>query len=109
MTIIETFSRIEHKIRPFWAKLPPVVATRVFTIGRKIFLKALSSDLPDEKNIIPDEFHIRLWDVDFGNSLFNAAGLFKKGEGYYLCAKQGAGAYLAGTTTAIPRIGNLKK
>ena len=36
----------------------------------------------------------------------NAAGLFKNGEGYELSHRQGAGGYLAGTTTAHKRLGN---
>ena len=108
MTIIEAFSRIEHKIRPLWAKLPPGLATRIFTTGRKLFLQGFYADLPLEQIILSEDLNIKLWDIDFGNCLFNAAGIFKKGEGYELCAKQGAGAYLAGTTTAFPRNGNFK-
>jgi len=35
--------------------------------------------------------------------------MFKYGEAYYTVASQGAGAYLAGTTTALPRRGNRKQ
>jgi dihydroorotate dehydrogenase len=38
----------------------------------------------------------------------NAAGMFKNGEGYETAAMQGAGAYLAGTTTFNARPGNKK-
>ena len=40
--------------------------------------------------------------------IWNAAGMFKKGEGYDVVARQGAGAYVAGTTTSMAREGNIK-
>ena len=47
-----------------------------------------------------------MWGIEFRSPIFNAAGLFKNGEGYSLVAREGAGAYLAGTATANPRAGN---
>ncbi|MBK9250009.1 MAG: hypothetical protein IPM69_18365 [Ignavibacteria bacterium] len=44
----------------------------------------------------------------FRSPIFNAAGMFKNGDGYELVARQGAGAYLAGTTTGSVRLGNTK-
>lgn len=108
MTLVEYISRLEHKIRPVWSKLPPELAIKVFSNGRKVFLKAFTHDLPVERIYLPESRRIKLWDIQFSNNIFNAAGLFKKGEGYYTCVAQGAGAYLAGTTTAVPRKGNIK-
>jgi dihydroorotate dehydrogenase len=48
------------------------------------------------------------WGIRFQQPLFNAAGMFKNGEGYDFVASQGAGAYLAGTSTSRPRTGNIK-
>jgi len=64
---------------------------------------------PLTQNIsIPDEYNIKLWGISFACPLFNAAGMFKNGYGYHLVSAQGAGAFLAGTTTAVSRKGNLK-
>jgi dihydroorotate dehydrogenase len=54
----------------------------------------------------PDDLARTLWGVRFRSPLGNAAGMFKNGHGYSLVARQGAGYYLAGTTTAEPRTGN---
>ncbi len=54
-----------------------------------------------------DRLAVELWHgVRFRSPLLNAAGMFKRGEGYELVSAQGAGGYLAGTTTASPRAGN---
>lgn len=108
MTIIEAFSRIEKKMRPFWTLLPPRLSVPLFTFGRKMFLSMYVNNLPYEKFIPSRELHKRLWNIDFGTPLFNAAGMFKNGDGYYVCAAQGAGAFLSGTTTSKPRTGNIK-
>lgn len=64
---------------------------------------------PLSQNIhIPDEYNLKLWGISFACPLFNAAGMFKNGFGYHLVSAQGAGAFLAGTTTALPRAGNIK-
>jgi len=48
----------------------------------------------------------RLWDLEFQAPIFNGAGMFKDGYGYEMSARQGAGAFLAGTVTRYPRTGN---
>ena len=49
-----------------------------------------------------------MWgDMVFRSPLLNAAGMFKQGEGRAVALAQGAGGYVAGTTTARPRTGNL--
>lgn len=107
-TIVELIAKIEHKLRPALIKLPPQVSLRIFASGRKSFVSLLSNDKPIERIKINPDYRVKLWDIDFNVPLFNAAGLFKKGEGYYNCAAQGAGAYLAGTTTDAVRTGNMK-
>lgn len=109
MTLSEITARIDRLLRPGLAKLPPDISISIYSQGRKLFLQRLSSETRKLSYIPPDHEKIRLWDMDFNSSLFNAAGMFKQGEGYYLCASQGAGAYLAGTTTHRKREGNYYK
>ena len=58
---------------------------------------------------LPSEFIQELWGIKFRSPIFNAAGIFKSGEGYSVAARQGAGAFLAGTVTLNPRKGNCRK
>ena len=108
MTLMELISRVEGKLRPFITKLPPSAVVRLYSGVRKHFLSQLEKDLPEKPIEVPEEHNVRLWDIDFGCNLLNAAGMFKNGNGYNVAAYQGAGAYLAGTTTAVPREGNKK-
>jgi dihydroorotate dehydrogenase len=71
-----------------------------------MFISMLAADKVSGRVKISDEFSKTLWGLKFNSPLFNAAGMFKYGEGYYTVAMQGAGAYLAGTTTDSPRKGN---
>jgi len=107
LTIVELLANIEHRLRPFIIKLPPKSATALFSTGRKLFISMLANDRPNERIIIPNKETKVLWSIKFNSPLFNAAGMFKRGEGYYTVAKQGAGAYLAGTTTKLERKGNI--
>jgi len=107
LTIVELLAKSEHRVRPLILKLPPKAATALFSSGRKAFISMLANDKPTERIIIPHEYGKTLWDIKFNSPLFNAAGMFKRGEGYYTVAKQGAGAYLAGTTTKLERKGNV--
>ena len=108
MHIIEKTAKIDAKYRKLISNLLPFPVNSFFySNARKLFINLL-----DKTNIasisIPDEFNVKLWDITFNCSIFNAAGMFKKGEGYYTCAKMGAGAYIAGTTTSAKRNGNKK-
>jgi len=86
----------------------PAITAWIMSYGRKPFLSMLANDKPQGKSKIDSCHRIKLWDIEFNNSLLNAAGMFKHGEGYYTMAGQGAGAYLAGTSTMLPRKGNCK-
>ncbi len=108
MTAVELLAKLDNQIRPFVLLMNPWFSTFVYSYGRKIFLNLLSNDIPKEKFVPPPEYHKKLWDIDFQSPIFNAAGMFKKGEGYYTVANQGAGAYLAGTVTYHPRKGNFR-
>lgn len=106
MTNLERFARIEHFLRPWLSKLPPKTAAQIFSRGRTWF----SHKLEQEKSAHITHSHtpLRAWNLTFAFPLWNAAGMFKEGNGYHVMAGQGAGAYVAGTTTATPRNGNVK-
>ncbi len=108
MTIIEILAKTEHYLRPYLTKLRPDIVTAIYSFGRKKFLKSLVNNLP-KKRFLPSISHrIKLWDKTFACPIFNAAGMFKDGNGYYFSAYQGAGAFLAGTTTEENKPGNYK-
>lgn len=68
----------------------------------------LAKDLNFDEQTVPLSISQKLWDIEFRSPIFNAAGMFKNGIGYELAFRQGAGAFLIGTTTNQPRIGNNK-
>ncbi|MCK5742064.1 MAG: hypothetical protein KAH48_07595, partial [Chlorobi bacterium] len=101
--------RLDSKFRPMIIDfLPPNFYSYIYSNGRKLFLYMLASETP-ASIAVPPGLSKKLWDIDFQSNIFNAAGMFKKGEAYYTVAAQGAGAYLAGTTTARYRRGNEKE
>jgi len=107
-TYIEKVVHFEHKTRPTITKmLPNRLITLIYSTARKYVISQFAKAKFDEIKI-SDSAKVKLWDIDFNCGLFNAAGMFKDGEGYYSCAKMGAGAYIAGTTTHFPRVGNSK-
>jgi len=108
LTLVETIARLEKYSRKLLPKLNNSIAAKAFSSGRKIFISLFYSDDINYKIDPPESLKIKLWDIEFRSCLFNAAGMFKNGEAYYLTYKQGAGAYLAGTTTSNERIGNIK-
>lgn len=103
-----TLSKIDSFVRPYFVRLSPNFVTGIYSSGRKFFLKELTNHKPNKKNNENNKHIVKLWNLNFGNSLFNAAGMFKNGEGYDLAASLGAGAYLCGTTTSKIRSGNKK-
>lgn len=88
--------------------LPSKLFTKIYSTGRKYFLESLVKQNELSQYIHCEDKNVKLWDLHFGNRILNAAGMFKTGDGYELAAKQGAGAFIAGTTTGLPRKGNLK-
>ncbi len=108
MTLLERVARYEHGLRPLIAKLPPQLVVQMFSRGRTWFLHRLEADT------VPHGVHVQgmpvtAWNLTFQNPIWNAAGMFKSGGGYPVVAAQGAGAYVAGTTTARARKGNTKR
>ncbi|MBU3740694.1 MAG: hypothetical protein FGM24_00250 [Candidatus Kapabacteria bacterium] len=109
MSAIETIARLEHWLRPVLHTLPPHLAVRLFSDGRTAFAKAFADDVPQHAGFhAPSHMAVRAWGLEFSMPIWNAAGMFKNGEGYEVVARQGAGAYVAGTTTSVPRVGNVK-
>ena len=105
-----TLLQIEHAVRPILSLLPPHVLVKLYSRGRKKFLKKLEQEnipLPYYKPL--QSLERNLWGLTFQTPLMNAAGMFKNGECYKLMYQQGAGGYLGGTTTPNSRIGNIKE
>lgn len=105
MTRAEFIAKSDRSIRQIALKLSPSIYIAMYSYGRKFFLKLLSQEEPKAFKA-PEQFKLELWELEFACPLFNSAGIFKTGEGYKTVALQGAGAYLAGTTTSLPRKGN---
>ncbi len=108
MSIIEKFAKFDSSIRKSLHFLPPHLFINLYSNGRKEFLYHLSKYFPKNPIQISSNYNVKLWDIDFNVPLFNSAGMFKTGDGYELVQRQGAGAYLSGTTTAGHRVGNIK-
>jgi dihydroorotate dehydrogenase len=78
-----------------------------YSRGRIPFLDAFYNARP--KAVVPPaSMEVKAWNLTFRSPIMNSAGMFKNGEGYEAMYRQGAGAYLAGTTTTYPRQGNEK-
>ncbi len=111
----ERLASWEGRLRPLVRWLPRDLAIRLYSTGRRRFLDHFAVSPPTSGShggasapIVDDALSRRLWGIDFRFPLCNAAGMFKNGEAYEVVAAQGAGAYLAGTTTQLPRPGNRK-
>ena len=107
MSLIELLAKSEFALRSAAALLPPSVVVRSFTAGRNMFLPRFAHDVPREQFIPPPEQAVAAWGLTFRLPIWNAAGMFKKGYGYDMVAAQGAGAFVAGTTTSRAREGNI--
>ncbi|MCB1037313.1 MAG: hypothetical protein KDD47_26015 [Acidobacteria bacterium] len=78
---------------------------QLYSAARSRFVSAATRQIPAAYTP-PISLERRLWGLTFRSPLGNAAGMFKNGEAYDLMAAQGAGWYMAGTTTSRPRRGN---
>lgn len=104
---VVTLARLERRMRPLLARLPASLAVRMASAGRRRFIEALGAYQPRVSTRVPGHLAVTLWgDVVFRAPLLNAAGMWKLGEGHAVALAQGAGGYLAGTTTSRPRPGN---
>ena len=107
MSLIELLAKSEFALRSAASLLPPSVVVRSFTAGRNMFLPRFAHDVPREQFIPPADQAVMAWGLTFRVPIWNAAGMFKKGHGYEMVAAQGAGAFVAGTTTSRARKGNV--
>ncbi len=104
----ELLAGFEAKLRPLLTRLPPALAVAAYSLGRRRFL-ATFARCPPVRARAPRGLERTLWGLRFRSPITNAAGMFKNGEGYEVVARQGAGGYLAGTTTHRPRSGNRRR
>lgn len=104
----ESLASWEDKIRPLLRFLPPAIAVRIYSRGRQTFIRGLARHLPS-RVFSPYGHERTLWGIRFRSPIMNAAGMFKTGDGYAVAFRQGAGAFLAGTTTGRPREGNRRR
>ncbi|NQW29023.1 MAG: hypothetical protein HQ472_00735 [Ignavibacteria bacterium] len=107
MSTTEIIARLEHALRPTLATLPPKVAVKIMSAGRRAFMRRFVAETPKPLTI-PTNLTVKIWDISFRLPILNAAGMFKNGEGYAVVAAQGAGGYVAGTTTFTAREGNVR-
>ncbi|MFN3307085.1 MAG: hypothetical protein ACK42Z_07860 [Candidatus Kapaibacteriota bacterium] len=108
MTLCEALAKLDTFVRSALVQNFPYFSCFTYSYFRKFFLNRLKEE--NLKQIrISDEFKIKLWGIKFRTPLFNAAGMFKDGRGYQLAYSQYAGAFLAGTVTPKPRLGNFRK
>ncbi len=104
----EVLAGVESRLRPLLTRLPWPLAVRIYSAGRRRFVETFARHPPAE-SLAPEGLERTLWGLSFRSPIMNAAGMFKNGEGYEVVARQGAGAYLAGTTTHRPRRGNRRR
>lgn len=88
--------------------LPKSQQVKLISYGRQKFMQQFVQYLRFDEYIPAESQACELWGINFRSALANAAGMFKNGEGYDVVAKLGAGAYLGGTSTFNPRLGNNK-
>ena len=109
MSFIEFIGRLEFVLRPVMAVAPPSIGVRAFTAGRNVYLPRFAYDVPSRSFEPPEELGVTAWGMRFRLPVWNAAGMFKSGAGYDMVAAEGAGAFVAGTTTSRARKGNVVK
>ncbi|MEM6457247.1 MAG: hypothetical protein AAF772_19315 [Acidobacteriota bacterium] len=98
-------ARWDARFRPLLVRLPAPLAVALYARGRRLFHDRFVRARP-RPYAPPAALARTVAGVRFRAPLYNAAGLFKDGRGYRLVASQGAGAFLAGTTTSRRRRGN---
>ena len=98
---------LDRMFHPISVWMPPKWTVRLYSGGRESFREDLVEERPDRVKV-PGVQNVELWGLKFRSPLLNAAGMFKTGVGYDLVARQGAGSFLAGTTTTRSRSGNRK-
>ncbi len=108
MTLLELIAKTEFAVRPVIAYIPPSLTVRLFTAGRNAYLPRFANDVPSTSYEPPAELGVTAWGLRFRLPIWNAAGMFKSGSGYAMVAREGAGAFVAGTSTSRARMGNIR-
>lgn len=123
----EFISRLDFLFRPIITSFSPKFAIKFYSTAKRFFLTKYVNQTVDE-SILKEIKEILqtnqlsnnnngnnqslkstiLWGISFNLPVFNSAGMFKYGYGYEQVAKQGAGAFLLGTSTSKQRLGNIK-
>lgn len=121
----EFISRLDFLFRPIITSFSPKFAIKFYSSAKRYFLTKYVNQKVDDKilteikeildnnskNNSNSNQNLKstiLWGIKFNLPIFNSAGMFKYGFGYQQVAKQGAGAFLLGTTTSKKRLGNTK-
>lgn len=108
MSLSELLARWDYRFRPFAGRMSPFLATVGASWGRMIFQNVFFRELPPN-SFISQDYASSAWGLNFRLPLWNAAGMFKGAEGYRIAVRQGAGAWVCGTTTSKPRSGNKRR
>lgn len=108
MSLATLLSKLDHTLRPALGALPAPFFTRLYSSTRPWFSKVAANDVLSEV-AIPSNLAFTFKHLVFRSHLGNAAGMYKQAEGYNRAYAQGAGFYLSGTTTSLPRTGNTKR
>jgi dihydroorotate dehydrogenase len=106
MGLSSALAKSDSIVRPLLVRMKPGYSVKLYSVARKRFIALHGREVPGVEARVPQEFSRILWGIRFRSPIFNAAGMYKNAEGYAFCALAGAGAYLAGTTTAGKRKGN---
>ena len=104
----ELLAKVERRLRPLYGLLPPILAIGLMSWGRKRFHQELVNERPRQIHV-PEVLSKKVWGIEFRSPIMNASGMFKNAEGYEMSYLQGAGGFLAGTTTHKSRDGHVQR
>ena len=104
----QLFAKLAHDYQHLVNRLPTNLAIKLHSWGRLKFMQMLANHHVADSFIPANDMLKILWGIKFRSPVLNSAGMFKNGECYDLVAKQGAGAYLGGTSTHNMRLGNIR-
>lgn len=105
---IKCINFLANKITNLTFPLSDLSYIKINSICRKKYEKLFSHQKLNMQNVNTNGLETHMWGIKFRNKICNSAGMFKNGEGYDLSARLGAGAYIGGTSTYNPRVGNTK-
>lgn len=99
------YNKVEHHL----SHLSDMSYIKLNSFGRKEYEKIFLNQKIPEQKFLKEDLVTTMWGIKFRNKICNSAGTFKNGDGYDICARLGAGAFVGGTSTYNPREGNTKK